>query len=43
VGLTLRPVGDFFQIIESQAAHTGPVPVYDFDGHRIRDEPRSHH
>jgi hypothetical protein len=37
VGLTLRPSGTFFQVIESQYARVTSVPVYGYDGRRIRE------
>jgi hypothetical protein len=38
VGLTLRPAGSYFQIIQSQYAHVTSVPVYDYEGRRVHDK-----
>ncbi len=35
VGLTLQPVGGYYQIIETQRAHSRSIPLYDYDGHRL--------
>jgi general secretion pathway protein D len=36
VGLTLQPSGGFFQIIETQHARSKSIPLYGYDGHRLR-------
>jgi general secretion pathway protein D len=36
VGLTLQPAGGFYQIIETQRARSKPIPLYGYDGHRLR-------
>jgi len=36
VGLTLQPAGDYFQIIETQRARSKSIPLYGYDGHRLR-------
>ncbi len=36
VGLTLQPAGGYFQIIETQRAKSKPIPLYGYDGHRLR-------
>jgi hypothetical protein len=38
LGLTLRPSGNFYQIIESQYARVTSVPVYDYRGRLVRDK-----
>jgi hypothetical protein len=38
VGLTLRPSGSYFQIIQSQYAHVTALPVYDYEGRPIREK-----
>ena len=35
VGLTLQPAGGYYQIIETQRAHSRSIPLYDYDGHRL--------
>jgi len=40
IGLTVQPCGGFFQVIEASRAKSKPIPVYDWDGHRIAG-PRS--
>lgn len=35
VGLTVEPSGTFFQLIETAKAKTRPIPLYDWDGHRL--------
>jgi general secretion pathway protein D len=36
VGLTLEPSGGFYQIIETQRARTKSIPLYGYDGRRVR-------
>jgi general secretion pathway protein D len=36
VGLTLQPAGGFYQIIETQRARSKPIPLYGYDGRRLR-------
>ncbi|HEY4395841.1 MAG TPA: hypothetical protein VGP64_17360 [Polyangia bacterium] len=36
VGLTLQPAGGFYQIIETQRARSKPIPLYGYDGQRLR-------
>jgi general secretion pathway protein D len=36
VGLTLQPAGGYFQIIETQRARSKSIPLYGYDGHRLR-------
>src|SRR6185312_3640314 len=38
VGLTIRPAGSYFQIIQSQYAHVTSVPVYDYEGRPVREK-----
>lgn len=38
LGLTLRPSGNFFQIIQSQYAHVTSIPVYDYRGQLVREK-----
>jgi len=35
VDLTVQPFDGFYQVIESVRAHTRPIPLYDWDGHRV--------
>jgi hypothetical protein len=35
VGLTVEPWGKFYQVIETAKAKSKPIPLYDWNGHRL--------